>query len=1187
MDRLRDFLAAQWFDSLLLGGALVLGAYLLRVRRRRGGWSIPGLMLVAAPALLGLGGLVVPHAWGLWLAGAALLTLFGALLVVVVSGRWWAPLGHALGGLLLLGLGGLAGETISKGLVATGRVLLHLEAMQPAWLAFLVLVPLVVLLSFRSLAGLGPVRRWLAIGLRCALVTFLTLALAEVRLRHPNETVTVLFLVDRSSSIPEEPAKDPTNPSKTIDRRWERIKRFINEAVEKRGPGHADDKAGVIVFGRRPRLELPPSDVKRLNFTEVTSTIDNSYTDIGAAIKLALASFPEGTGKRIVLVSDGNENLGNAEEQARIAKTNGVQIDVVPLAEGYRNENEVLVQSVEAPPLTEQSSQIPIRVLVRSFNPRPVFGKLVLRQISDGVPRPVPPSPMEVTLHPGLNPFSFKQTLSGKQESYTYEAIFQPEGVLDEKGAVVTNGLEGDRTENNRATTHVIARGRRRVLLVEPKEGDHHLLQDRLETIGGESKFQVVAREAGNLPQDKEELGVFLSKFDCVVLANVPAELLSDDQQEMIRSNTHDQGCGLIMIGGPESFGAGGWQGTAVEKALPVDCDIKALKVQGKGGLVLIMHASEMADGNRWQKEIAKLAIKKLSPMDEVGVLYFDWGTTKWHIPLQVIGSGRGTLLNLVDKMVPGDMPEFDTGLQMAYSSLTEPRRQLATKHIIIISDGDPAQSNQALLKQMKEKKVTVTTVGVATHGAPQDQALNSISKATGGRFYSVKSPKALPAIYIKETRLVSQSFVEEKPFAPQLLFKSGPTEKLPDKLPNLYGYVRTTQKDAFPPVQLPIMTAASGQDFPILAFWNYGLGKSVAFTSDARTQLEGRKFWDRDWAESDIYLKFWEQVVGWSLRAVETGRMTMTTEYRDGRVKVVVDARDNDNRPLTDLRLRGAVTPPSVPGGVPSAAPAKMGELKFEQKSSGVYEAEFKADEAGSFFINAQAWRQVKTRKDGQEFVGEESFDSVRSGVTIPYSPEFADLESNSPLLKRLRELTGGQAYKDEDASLAEAAQSGDVFRLSGLPPSRNLQPIWYWLLLLTGVFLFFDVAVRRIAIDPREVALASQRVWGRLRGRVAAVPEAPQFLDRLKSRKAEIGEALERARAARRFQTEEVTSAAAPAGAHEIQASPPRSAVARPAPAIRPEAKPAEEEPADYTSRLLKAKKRVWEERHPDKPA
>ena len=142
----------------------------------------------------------------------------------------------------------------------------------------------------------------------------------------------------------------------------------------------------------------------------------------------------------------------------------------------------------------------------------------------------------------------------------------------------------------------------------------------------GDSKFQVSVVHAGELPPNKADLGVFLSNYDCVVLANVPAEDLSTDQMEMIRSNTYDQGCGLVMIGGPDAFGPGGYQGTPVEAALPVDCEIKALKAAGRGGLVLIMHASEMADGNKWQKDIAKLAIDRLNPVDFVGLMQYDFG---------------------------------------------------------------------------------------------------------------------------------------------------------------------------------------------------------------------------------------------------------------------------------------------------------------------------------------------------------------------------------------------------------------------------------------------------------------------------------------------------------------------------------------------------------------------------------
>src|SRR5439155_13775584 len=177
--------------------------------------------------------------------------------------------------------------------------------------------------------------------------------------------------------------------------------------------------------------------------------------------------------------------------------------------------------------------------------------------------------------------------------------------------------------------------------------------------------------------------------------------------------------------------------------------------------------------------------------------------------------------------------------------------------------------------------------------------------------------------------------------FQPKMEGGGGPVDGLPNPLPALYGFVRTTAKQS-PLVATPIMGPPAGeQEFPILAYWHYGLGKSVAFTSDARSQTD-RKTWDRDWADSPMYEKFWEQVVGWAIRAVETGRFSMTTEYRDGKVKVIVDARDKDNRPITNLSLRGGIT-------MPSAKDAKI-DLRFEQKNSGVYEADFKADEAGPY---------------------------------------------------------------------------------------------------------------------------------------------------------------------------------------------------------------------------------------------
>jgi uncharacterized membrane protein len=1175
MARVLELLEIAWLPGLFLVAGL--GAIALGLRRQTGvGRLWRRIALSGALVSMGLGGLALGSDVGFWIAGVAALLLFAKLVWLVVTGQWLAPLAAVLGGAAIFGLGGWLARASGSSLVTGVRTLLSAEVAQPAWLFLLLLIPVIVLMSYRSLAGLGPTRRVLAIGLRCLLILLLTLALAELRLRRPNDTTTVLFLVDRSLSIPQE--IDPDEPT-PVDRRWQRVKRFVGDAVAKRGSGHERDQAGVIVFGRRPRLVLPASDVPRLALDDnVLAGVDTTYTDIAAAIKLALASFPEGSAKRIVLLSDGNENLGNAVEQARIAHQNGVQIDVVPLATGYRNENEVLVERVEAPQMTEQGARLPIRVLIRSYNPRIVTGTLALRQLSEGQPA-APVSieagpgvkergpPAVVQLRPGLNAFSFKQSLEAVQRSYTYEAVFQPLESINDRGEVV-RGLAGDRVQNNSASTHVVALGRRRVLFVEARDKPHehdHLI-DRLQG-AGETKFQITTVTSADLPLGKADLGVFLSNFDCVVLANVPADEVSEEQQEMIRSNTYDQGCGLVTIGGRESYGAGGYQGTPVEKALPVDCDIKSIKVTGKGGLVLVMHASEMDMGNALQKQIAKLAISKLAPADMVGMIYYDFNH-KWHIPFQEIGGNRPSLMRQVDRMQPGDMPDFDNALQMGTRELTNPKYNLATKHMIVISDGDPQLNNPGYLQQMKSAGVTCTTVGVATHGAPENTKMTQIANATGGKAYLNPPPKAIPAIYIRETRLVSQSFLYEQRFMPQLRIASGPSDKLSGTLPPLYGFVRTTLKQS-PLVEMGIEGPPTlDQRFPILASWQYGLGKAVAFTSDARSGSE-QLGWDREWAGSDMFLKFWEQVIGWALRGVETGKLSLSTEYRDGKVRVTVDARDERSRPLTDLRLQGMVTPPNQQPGEANSI-----ELKFEQKNSGQYEAEFKAEDAGSYFINALARRSVPQVKDGKQVVVEET-DSIRSGVTLPYSPEFADLESNTALLRRLSEITGGNVYAESDASLADVARSGEVFRRT-LTAAQSPQPMWYWLVLLAGIALFFDVAVRRIAVEPVEVSAAGVKLWTKLRGRAETAAATPQFIERLQSRKAQVGETIERS--ARRFDVEGPPPAATPPAMADA-AMPIRPIVPKPTQPPKPasEALP----PDDAFARLMKAKKKALEDR------
>ena len=96
-----------------------------------------------------------------------------------------------------------------------------------------------------------------------------------------------------------------------------------------------------------------------------------------------------------------------------------------------------------------------------------------------------------------------------------------------------------------------------------------------------------------------------------------------------------------------------------------------------------------------------------------------------------------------------------------------------------------------ALLQKIRAAKITVTTVCITSHGQGEYKNMGTVAKITGGREYPSPdaqgnykplNPAQLPAIYMKETRLVSQSFIHDKPFVPALRERAGPTEGMPDQ---------------------------------------------------------------------------------------------------------------------------------------------------------------------------------------------------------------------------------------------------------------------------------------------------------------------------------------------------------------------------------------------------------------------
>jgi uncharacterized membrane protein len=835
------------------------------------------------------------------------------------------------------------------------------------------------------------------------------------------------------------------------------------------------------------------------------------------------------------LVSDGNQNEGDAMEQARALAAAGVGIDVLPVH--YTHRAEVAVERVVLPSDIRRGQPFDLRVVVtnsadaKPSDPGRAHGRLILSRVADDQPVVLNSDERDqrVTLEPGKRVFTFRQQIDAPN-FYTYEANFVPDRPEDDA-----------MPQNNRATAFTHVRGKGQVLLIEDRaaKGEYDVLVQRLRR----QNLEVTIRSGDQPFSSLAEL----QPFDAVVLANVPRENFTDTQIEILARNTQQMGAGLVMLGGPNSFGAGGWNNTAVEEAMPVDFQVRSAKVVPRGALVMLMHASEIPEGNHWQKVIATEAIRALGARDYCGVIH--WSGSEqwlWNPGLREIGSYRDAMLAIVDRMVPGDMPSFTPAVTMAHQAFLKVA-DAAVKHMIIISDGDPSAPASGLVRAMTDAKITISTVAVAAHGPAQSQSLQSIALAGGGKFYKVDDPRALPRIYQREARRVARPLVYERAegFRPQVRFPHEILRGIDGPLPPITGFVLTSKKQN-PLVETALVSPepADEESNTILAAWTYGLGKSVAFTSDATPR------WSAPWIDWENYDKLFGQMIRWSMRpTMDTGKFTVATDVAEGQVRVVVSALDPKDQFLNFLNMAATVVGPHLePIG-----------LQLQQTAPGRYVGAFPARNPGSYFL-------MISPGNGQA--------AIRTGVNVPYSDEFRDRFPNDALLEQLAQMatSGGSAGRElpplSGPLQPQSPVTADSFR-HDLPKATSSQDIWHWLSAIACCVFFADIFLRRVQVGFGWAGVLARRVryW------ITREPQAEktETIQRLQSRKAEVLGQIEQRRAATRFQPPEAGPAALAPPAPAKPETP-----ATPAPGF--EKHPAEE---SYTERLLRAKKKVWEER------
>jgi hypothetical protein len=415
-----------------------------------------------------------------------------------------------------------------------------------------------------------------------------------------------------------------------------------------------------------------------------------------------------------------------------------------------------------------------------------------------------------------------------------------------------------------------------------------------------------------------------------------------------------------------------------------------------------------------------------------MGVVLWD-GTEHWLFPMTTVGDKKA-LGKQVAGMNQGDLPAFGGVMGLAHEGLKKSTANL--KHIIVFSDGDPGAPSPQLMQAIVGDRITVSTVLIAGHAGPD--AMIQIADQGRGRFYNVQNAGQLPQIFIKEAAVILKSAIFEEPFTPKLVAASEVVRGI-GALPILRGYVCTTPK---PRAEIPLI---SDKGDPILAHWQYGLGRAVAFTSDAKAR------WARDWLGWGQFRQFWSQTAQWALRRVENADFTTDVTVENGEGRISVEAVDDKGDYRNFLNLNTVVISPK----------GERTTVRLEQTGPGHYEARFPTKEVGSYLLNLMETKDGKPA--GSQVVG----------ASVNYSPEFTAPEPNLPLLAKLAEAGGGKIL---DANLAQDPPNNPFLH----DRHRTFQPRdwWEWLLRLAIILFVLDVAVRRIDIDREQWAKFTARV-------------------------------------------------------------------------------------------------------------
>ena len=931
-----------------------------------------------------------------------------------------------------------------------------LSFIEPQYLWLLALVPLLLWLGWVNRQRLGRTRTLLSLVLRLCMLVALIGSLAGTQLVRPVKQLTTIFLVDVSDSV---------SPNQRAQQ-----EQFIAEALETMPDG---DQAAIVLFGENAQIERIPSPEKRLGRLQAIPVA--ARTNIEQALTLGLALFPSDTQKRLVLLSDGGENSGRALNTLRLAQQRDATIDVVQVQ--AVSGNEVALTSLQAPSQARSGQEIALLATIESSSDQAA----ILRFTVDN--QSIIEQPIELR--------------SGTQE-YTATVELEAQGYHHLMAEVVPT--DDIRLQNNRVISLINVLGEPRILVVAQTPADGQVIETALSAAGLVPTLVL----AENMPFSLAEF----AEYEAVVLANVPAREFPEDTLQALQSYVRDLGYGLVVIGGSDSYGIGGYGDTLLEEILPVEMDLRNQEKYPQVSVAISFDISgSMTEsiGGRQKVEIAAegaaRVVQLLRDFDEITVIPFDSAAQNAYGP--VAGSERDTAVDeiIARGVAGGGGIAVNSALKDAYNRMKD--RTAPIRHVIILADGSDSQEQEGsveLAQRMRKDGITVSTVAIGNGG--DVGFLKAVATAGGGRSFMVENAIDLPDILLQEAQLALAPYLIEQQFLP-LLGNDSPVmaDLINRSWPSIYGMVGTTPKEE------ATVVLWGPDDLPLLTQWQYGLGRSVAWTSDFKGQ------WAKDLIAWEHAPRLIAQMVGWTLPVVSGDTVNLETTFIGSELEITLFASDEQAQPLTGHSI--AV---NIVGGEGIVEAVNLDEV-----GSGVYRGRVASPQTGTYFLQIGA-RDAEGRSVFQR----------TSGLIVPYSPEYRQGQANPQLLGSLAEETSGRVLE----------QPIEVFT-HNLDAVRRTTPIHFFLLVLALLLLPLDIAIRRLR-------------WRSLREGVAARKKPPAQPQMMPAGMTQLQQARQRAQ---QTYTPSENAAREDSAAPVYQAAPPpppRSAPPPPEPAPQPQAAP-----------------------------